>query len=197
MPDRVVIPAGAGTSLRLARGEQLRVIDLEGGQSGDLVAFSADGRQRLSNGRSFDYGGSIYLTTGSVIWSDRSEKMLTIVADQVGRHDFLYASCSIEMYRMQLGITGPHANCHDNLCGALRAMGVEPHPLPTAFNVFMCANVAADGRLSFEPPRSRAGDWLELRAEMDLAVALSSCPASTCNGGATPKPLAYEIIRGS
>jgi uncharacterized protein YcgI (DUF1989 family) len=58
----------------------------------------------------------------------------------------------------------------------------------------MVANVAADGTLSFEPPRSRAGDSLIVRAEMDLVVALSACPTSTCNGGAPPKPLAYEVI---
>jgi uncharacterized protein YcgI (DUF1989 family) len=195
MEARIEVPAAEGRPFRLKRGERLRIIDPLGGQSGDLVAFSADGRQRLSNGRSFDYGGGIYLSTGDVIWSDRSEPMLTIVADQVGRHDFLYAPCSLEMYRKQYGVTGYHANCHDNLCNALKSLGIDPMPLPTAFNFFMNANVAPDGKLSFAPPRSRAGDSIELRAEMDLAVAVSACPASTCNGGAPPKPLACEILR--
>jgi uncharacterized protein YcgI (DUF1989 family) len=195
MNTRIEIPAGGGRSLRLNRGEILRIIDPQGGQSGDLMAFSPDGRQRMSNGRSFDYGGGIYLSTGDVIWSDRSEPMLTIVADQVGRHDFLYASCSLEMYRKQYGVTGYHANCHDNLCTALRELGVEPTPLPTAFNFFMSVDVAADGKLSFQPPRSRAGDCLDVRAEMDLAIAVSACPASTCNGGAPPRPLSCEILR--
>jgi uncharacterized protein YcgI (DUF1989 family) len=111
-----LVPAARGAGLRLKRGEQLRVIDPEGGQTGDLVAFSEDGRQRLSNGRTFDYGGKIYVSTGDALWSDRSNPMLTIVADQVGRHDFLYSACSLEMYRIQYGVTGYHANCTDNLC---------------------------------------------------------------------------------
>jgi uncharacterized protein len=193
MNGRHVVAAASGAGLRLARGQCLTIIDIEGGQSGDLMAFSADGRERLSNGRSFDYCGKIYLTTNDVLWSDRSSRMLTIVADDVGRHDFLYASCSLEMYRMQYGVTGHHANCHDNLCIALRALGVEPAPLPTAFNFFMTAAVAPDGKLSIEAPRSRAGDALTLRAEMDLVVAISACPASTCNGGAPPRPLAYQV----
>ena len=119
-----IIAAGGGGGLRLARGEHLRLIDIEGGQTGDLMAFTADGRERLSNGRSFDYNGKIRLSTGDVLWSDRSNPMLTIVADDVGRHDFLYASCSVEMYRMQYGATGYHANCHDNLLAALRELGV-------------------------------------------------------------------------
>jgi uncharacterized protein YcgI (DUF1989 family) len=194
MVERHLIAAGSGAGLRLARGQQLRIIDPEGGQSGDLMAFSHDGRERLSNGRTFDYAGKIYLSTGDVLWSDRSSPMLTIVADDVGRHDFLYASCSIEMYRKQYAVTGYHPNCHDNLISALRELDVEAAPLPTSFNFFMVANVAADGGLTFEPPRSRAGDSLIVRAEMDLVIALSACPASTCNGGAAPKPLAYEVL---
>jgi len=98
------------------------------------------------------------------------------------------------MFRMQYGVTGYHANCHDNLSNALRELGLEPAPLPTAFNFFMNVDVAADGKLSFQPPRSRAGDWIELRAEMDLAIALSACPTPTCNAGAAPKPVAYEVL---
>jgi len=190
-----LIAAGSGAGLRLNRGERLRIIDPQGGQSGDLMAFSRDGGQRLSNGRTFDYGGKIYLSTGDALWSDRSERMLTIVADDVGRHDFLYAPCSLEMYRLQYGVTGYHANCHDNLCAELRKLDIVPEPLPTAFNFFMNVDVGADGRLVFAPPRSRAGDSFIVRAEMDLAVAVSSCPASTCNGGAPVRPLAYEILR--
>src|SRR5262249_31287699 len=162
---------GAGAGLRLKRGEQLRIIDPHGGQSGDLVAFSADGTQRLSNGRTFDYNGRIYLSTGDVLWSDRSNPMLVIVADAVGRHDFLYSSGSIEMYRIQYGVTGYHANCYDNLCSALRELGLEPEPLPTAFNLFMNVEIEAGGRLIVAPSKSRAGDSITLRAEMDLAIA--------------------------
>jgi uncharacterized protein YcgI (DUF1989 family) len=194
MGNQQLIPAGHGAALRLKRGEQLRLIDPQGGQSGDLLAFSHDGTQRLSNGRSFDYGGKIYLSTGDVLWSDRSNPMLTIVADEVGRHDFLYSSCSIEMYRMQYGVTGYHANCYDNLYSGMRELGLEPGPLPTAFNFFMNVDVEADGRLIIKPPKSRAGDSMILRAEMDLAIALSACPAPTCNGGGTTGPIAFEVL---
>jgi len=195
MSMQQLIPAAGGVGLLLRRGERLRIIDPQGGQSGDLVSFSQDSRQRLSNGRTFDYGGKIYLSTGDTLWSDRSERMLTIVADDVGRHDFLYSPCSVEMYRIQYGVEGYHANCHDNLCAELRKLSVEPVPLPTAFNFFMNVDVRPDGSLVFAPPRSRAGDSFVVRAEMDLAVAVSACPASTCNGGAPPRPLNFEILR--
>jgi uncharacterized protein YcgI (DUF1989 family) len=193
MTQRHIVPASGGSGVRIARGEHLRLIDIEGGQTGDLMAFSRDGRERLSNGRTFDYDGKIHLTTGDVLWSDRSNPMLTIVADDVGRHDFLYASCTLEMYRMQYGATDYHANCHDNLLAALREIGVEPDSLPTAFNFFMNVAVGADGRLEILPPTCRAGDSMLLRAEMDLAIAVSACPAGTCNHG-PPRPLAFEVV---
>ena len=193
MATRQLVPAAGGVGLRLARGEQLRIIDIEGGQTGDLMAFSRDGKERLSNGRTFDYGCKIYLSTGDVLWSDRSNPMLTITEDHVGRHDFLYSSCSLEMYRIQYGVTGYHPNCHDNLLVALRELGITPDYLPTAFNFFMNVDVRPDGRLEFAPPKCRAGDSIVLRAEMNLAIALSACPASTCNGGAPPRPLAFEV----
>lgn len=193
MPDRKTVPAAGGVALRLARGQRLRIIDPLGGQTGDLVAFSADGRQRQSNGRSFDYNGKVYLTTGDVVWSDRSEPLYTLVEDTVGRHDFLYSPCSLEMYKMQYGVKDYHANCHDNLFTALRELGITPDSMPTALNFFMIANVGPDGRLEIKPPTCRAGDSLAVRAEMDLAIGLTACPAGTCNGGGAPKPLAYEI----
>ena len=194
MAERRLVAAGGGTGLRLRRGEQLRIIDIDGGQTGDLVAFSADGAHRLSSGRTFDYGGKIYVSTGDVLWSDRSAPMLTIVADDVGKHDLLYAPCSMEMYRLQYGATEYHANCHDNLCCAFRELGIEPEPLPSSLNFFMNADVAADGRLSLLAPRTRAGAAITVHAEMDLLIALTSCPAATCNADAPIRPLGFEVF---
>ncbi|HEV7326735.1 MAG TPA: urea carboxylase-associated family protein [Bosea sp. (in: a-proteobacteria)] len=197
MSEPQIVPAAGGVGLRLDRGELLRITDIEGGQTGDLVALSRDGSERLSNGRTFDYGGKIYVSAGDVLWSDRSNPMLTILADEVGKHDFLYAACSLEMYRIQYKVTGHHPNCHDNLCAGLRELGIKPEPLPTPLNLFMNVDVAADGRLLFAPPRSRAGAAIVLRAEMDLAIGLSACPAATCNGGAPARPLGYQILSGA
>jgi len=193
MAERMIVPAGGGISLKLKRGQHLRIIDTEGGQSGDLMVFSASGDERLSNGRTFDYGGKIYVSTGDQLWSDRSNPMMTIVADDVGRHDMLYAPCSLEMYHKQYGVTGYHPNCNDNLTQGLRELGIEPGVLPTALNFFLHVTVLINGKLVIAPPRSQAGDSMLLRAEMDLAVAITACPASGCNGGAPPRPLAVEV----
>ena len=96
------------------------------------------------------------------------------------------------MYEIQYGLRN-HSNCSDNLMQALRSVGMEVALLPTPLNVFMNVEVHVDGTLSIHPPRTRAGDSIELSAEIDLVVALTACPSNLCNGGSA-KPLGYEII---
>jgi hypothetical protein len=182
-PHRRRVEARTGTALVLERGQRLTVVDLEGEQVADLVAYAReDPDEHLSNGRTFDHGGSLHMTTGSVLYSSRSRPMLTIVADTVGRHDFLFAPCSVDMFRAQYGVEGEQPNCLDNLRDALRRQGIEA-PIPTPLNVFMNAPVQPDGRVDVLPPLSRAGDHVTLRAEADLVVAVSACSAPTCNNG--------------
>jgi uncharacterized protein YcgI (DUF1989 family) len=195
MTELRTVPAAGGVGLRLRKGELLRIVDTEGGQTGDLVAYSADGTERLSTGRTFDYNEKVRLSTGDVLWSDRSSQMLTIVADDVGRHDMFYAPCSSEMYRMQYDMDD-HPNCQDNLSAALREFGIDPVPPPQTFNFFMNVDIDDEGRLAIVPPRSRPGAAVVLRAEMDLVIALSACPGGTCNDGAPPRPVGFEVLPG-
>jgi len=195
--ELLTVPAAGGIGCRLNQGDQLRVVNTHGGQTGDLMAYTSDGLDRLSNGRTFDYNGKIYLSTGDVLWSEGSVKMLSILADDTGRHDFLYAPCSIEMYRIEYGVTDYHPNCRDNLREAFKSMGLNDVAIPAAFNVFMVADVAANGSLAIRTPNCPPGSSLLLRAEADIIVAVSTCPASTCNAGATIQPLALEIFRGA
>ena len=188
------VPAATGGAWRVPAGGLVRVTDVEGGQSGDVFFVDAvDVTDGLSNGRSFDYNGTVLLTVGATLFSSKSRTLATIVHDDVGRHDFLYTPCSQEMFEIQYGVTAPHPNCYDNLTGALSGLGVPAATVTVAFNVFMCTSVAADGRLSISPPRSRSGDSIVFRAERDVFVAVSACPAPVANGGGGARPLAVAL----
>jgi uncharacterized protein YcgI (DUF1989 family) len=183
-----------GTAFELSRGQSLRVVDPFGEQVADLVAYArADPREWLSSGRTFDYNDTIYLTTGAVLYSNRSVPLLRIVADTVGRHDFLYTPCSPETFTILYRTNGHHPSCFENLAGALRRFGVTPDAIPTTFNIFMNVDIAPDGALSIAPPRSRPGDHIELRAEADLIVGLTACSAEMSNNYRL-KPIDYEIV---
>lgn len=183
-----------GVAFKLRSGEMLRVIDPEGGQVSDLLAYNSDDvREVISNGRTFDYEETIALTTGNRLWSNRSNPMLAIVQDSCGRHDFLLTPCSEATFRHFYPQHPVHRGCFGNLAEALASHGIEPDMIPCAFNVFMNVPVDSGGNLRVEPPVSKAGDHIVLRAEMDLVVGMTACSAYASNGGSF-KPIQYEVL---
>ena len=195
LPEIAVrIEPQSGTAFKLRQGEVLRVSDPCGEQVADLFAFK-DGENScsLSSGRSIDYASKIFLTTGDVLYSNDCRPMLTIVADSVGRHDFLLTPCSQEMFEILYRHEGHHPSCFENLYTSLAPYGVKPEQISTTFNIFMNVTVDASGVVRVEAPTSKAGDFIELRAEMDLICALTSCSAEQSNNGSF-KPIDYQVI---
>jgi uncharacterized protein YcgI (DUF1989 family) len=184
----------SGVAFTLDKGQLLTVIDPEGEQVADLLAFNRhDTREVISSGRTFDYASRIYLTKGDPLYSNRSNIMLRIVEDMVGRHDFLLTPCSREMFRIIYGDAEPHQGCFGNLAGALAPYGIAPDSIPVAFNCFM--NVPVDGvtgEIKVLPPLSKPGDSIVFRAEMDLIIGLTACSAGQSNNF-TYKPIHYGI----
>ncbi len=184
----------SGTAFTLAKGQRLTVIDPRGEQVADLLAFNrADTDEVISSGRTLDYASRIYLTTGDPLYSNRSRVMLRIVADTVGRHDFLLTPCSKDTFRIIYGDTDPHRGCFGNLAAALEPYGIAPDRIPVAFNCFMNVPIdGATGELRVEPPLSRAGDHVTFEADMDLIIGLTACSALQSNNGSF-KPIHYRV----
>jgi uncharacterized protein YcgI (DUF1989 family) len=192
--DRRHLPPQTGTGMIVRRGQLLRIIDPRGEQVSDVVSFAEqDPREWLSSGRTIDYANTIYLTTGHTLYSNRSRPMWTIVEDVVGRHDFLLTPCSPETFTIIYGTTGHHPSCFENLATNLAPFGITPDMIPTTFNVFMNVEVGATGELAILPPRSRGGDYMLLRAEMDMIVGVTACSAELSNNGSF-KPIDVELL---
>lgn len=183
----------SGTAFELRKGQLLTVVDPEGVQVSDLLAFAReDVREKISNGRTFDYEETISLTRGNRLWSNRSRILLEIEEDTVGRHDFLLTPCSVDTFVHFYPDKPVHRGCFGNLAEALAPWGIAEDDIPVAFNCFMNVPVAADGRLEVLAPTSRAGDRIALRACEDLVVGLTACSAYSSNGGSF-KPIDYRI----
>ncbi|HEX9929970.1 MAG TPA: urea carboxylase-associated family protein [Pyrinomonadaceae bacterium] len=182
-----------GVGFTLQSGRLLKIIDPKGEQVSDLTAFSlADKREWLSSGRTIDYANTIYITKGHTLYSNRSRPMFTIIEDTVGRHDFLLTPCSPETFQIIYNNYEPHPSCFENLSTNLEKFGVTPDMIPTTLNVFMNVIVKPSGELQIDPPPSRAGDYLLLRAEMDLIVGVTACSAEMSNNYSF-KPIDVEI----
>ena len=189
--ERIAPQSGTGFILR--RGQVLRIIDPTGEQVSDLLAYSHDDHDEwLSSGRSIDYANTIYLTAGHILYSNRSNPMLRILTDKVGRHDFLLTPCSPETFKIIYNNHAHHPSCFQNLVEHLAPFGIAPDRIPTTFNVFMNVQIAPDGELTIAPPASKAGDYIELRAEMDLIVGVTACSAEMSNNYSF-KPIDVEV----
>lgn len=188
-------PCSART-VELQAGDELWVIDPQGQQVSDLIAFSLDDLDEyLSSGRSIDYAAKLWLTTGDLLYSNRSRPMFEIIEDTCGRHDFTLTPCSKDTFSIIYGETDNRPGCEGNLAQAMAPYGIGVDRIPIAFNVFMNVGVDAQtGAIAVLPPLSKAGDYLRLRALMPLVVAMTACSAGQSNNFRY-KPIDYRIER--
>lgn len=188
------IPPCSGRAVQLETGDELVVIDPMGQQVSDLTAFSRDDlAEYLSSGRSIDYASKLWLTTGDVLYSNRSRPMFTVLEDTCGRHDFTLTPCSRRMFELLYDEEEGRPGCEGNLAAALAPWGIGSDRVPIAFNIFMHVAVDGDtGRIEVRPPLSKAGDFIRLRAEMPLVVAMTACSAGQSNNFSY-KPIDFYI----
>jgi uncharacterized protein YcgI (DUF1989 family) len=189
-----IIPPRSGTAFTLAKGNKLSVYDIQGEQVSDFICYNLhDKSEYLSSGRTLDYTETLFLTKGHMFYSNRSNVMFEIIEDTVGRHDFLLAPCSAEMFRITYRHTEPHHGCFGNLKNALAEYGITGDHIPTCFNIFMHVDVNGDtGKLSVLPPKSKAGDFITIETKMDLLVGMTACSAGMSNNFSY-KPIGYKI----
>jgi uncharacterized protein len=121
--------------------------------------------------------------------------MFTILEDRVGKHDFLLTPCSPETFDILYeDHEGYHPSCFENLTKNLGPFGIGKDDIPTTFNVFMNVDVLQSGELRIGPPLSKAGEFVDLRAEMDLIVGVTACAAEKSNNHSL-KPIDLVVHR--
>lgn len=194
----ITIPARKGKAATLEAGQQVKVINTHGQQVVDTWAFNRDDlTECLSMEHTRAALSRIMARVGDSLVTNRRRPILTLVEDtSPGIHDTLIAACDRYRYEL-LGCREYHDNCTDNLAAALAELGLTPPETPSPWNLFMNIPVRADGSLSFEPPVSRPGDYVVLRAEMACVIAFSACPQDIVpiNGPAcTPTEAHFAIL---
>jgi urea carboxylase-associated protein 1 len=187
-----VIPARAPWSGVVKKGRTIRIVDLEGNQSGDCIIYNAlDPAERYSAPDTIAAQRNIFLTTGSRLISNEGNVMMTITADTCGRHDTIGGACSCESNTLRYGHHTRHQHaCVENFIYELAQHGLGKRDMTSNINWFMNVPVEADGSLGIVDGISAPGKYLDLRAEMDTLVVISNCPQinNPCNGF-NPTPL--------
>lgn len=174
--EDTVVPAGQPWSATIAKGDVLRLVDLKGRQAVDFLCYSgADPADRYNAANTIKLNNNIYLGKGSVLWSMRAHRMMTIIEDSCGRHDTVYGCCSIEIDEVRYGKTKTQS-CQSNFESELAKYGLGPKDVVSNVNLFMYVPVQPDGALAIAKGVSKPGDHVDLRAEMDVLVVISNCP---------------------
>jgi uncharacterized protein len=196
--DLAEIPASGGAAVDLAAGEAIRLVNSFGNQVVDTWALNRrDVTEYLSVEHTRRMLFNLFPRQGDRLFSNRRTPMLLLERDSSGvQHDMLFACCDTWLYR-HYGCAEGHANCRDNFLGALGEIGVETAHVPNPLNLWMNIPVTENSKLAIEPPASRAGDFVVLRALIDCILIFSACPmdVTPINGpDCTPKPVHYARV---
>lgn len=192
-----VVPPGEGWAEVVRRGQILRIVDQAGKQGVDFLCYHAtQSEERYHAANTMKKARSIWLTTGHVLYSDVARPMFTIAADTCGRHDTIGGCCSAPSNLMMYGVKDV-PGCRETFLRLLGRHGLGRRDIVANLNFFSNVPVGPDGKLAdtvFVDGLSKAGDFVDLRAEMDALAVISNCPQvnNPC-AGLHPTPIRVVI----
>jgi uncharacterized protein len=191
------VPARYGKAIPVSAGQTLTIISKEGSQVLDLWALGRDDpMEYMSMEHTRSKNSKVMLSVGDSYVSIRRRPMFTVVEDtSPGIHDTLLCACNSAIYE-ESGCTEYHRNCSDNFHEALAEIGVQFPFTPGPLNVFMNIPIEEDHTIRRLPPATKPGDYIKLRADMDLVAVISACPQdiSVINGAEKiPRDVHYVV----
>jgi len=211
-PERFLIAARSARAFRIDRGQRVRIIEVDGPQVADVNIYGwPDTNEYFSAGATRRLRGGIHVGIGDGLISNpgRERVLMRIVGDTVdhtpGRrgaraHCVILPRCTRAIYEVWAGATN-HSSCQEQLTAALEEFGLGPDDTHDTLNLFQKVGVDDDGSIFIEEPDARQGDFVELQADVDCLLNVSSCPADAAGGGlavpvnsGVPKGLAIEIL---
>jgi uncharacterized protein YcgI (DUF1989 family) len=192
----ILIPGGHGRAFPVTAGQFLEVVDVEGQQVADFVAFAAqDRREWLSTTHTRSATLRLSLEVGDRLESNWRRPMFAIIRDDVGSHDVITSMCDSRRYTLDYGVED-HRSCRTNLTEAYAPWGIGEWEIPDPFNLFQNAPINPDRTFGNEIPPGKPGDKIVLEVLMDSIVGISACPQdlNPCNGF-NPSPILARVVQ--
>ena len=177
-PDAVIlreeVPAGWYATVRLRRGEALRISDDSGLASVAVIGWrTEDTSERINCADTVKVQWSAAITKGRVILSDMGRVFLSLIEDTSGAHDLLMGGSTPASTLAAFGAVA--RNSHDNFLAAAAKIGLGLRDIPPCVTFFAPVSLDVEGRFTWNAACKKAGDFVDLRAEMDLVLVLSNC----------------------
>lgn len=200
LEKELIVPPRSGKAFEVQSGQVLRIRLPEGPQVVDLDAFNLDNLQEAFSSSVTRQFQSVHPTTGHRLLSVPPwESVMFVVTQDTVRHepndrgtvshDLLFGRCTRQYRTRRYGNDTP--GCQENLAAAIAEVGLSEADVHDPFNVFMKTGIDPQGHLIFEASDAVAGDFIDLRAEMDCLVAISTCPG--ISSGPVHHPVSFEI----
>jgi urea carboxylase-associated protein 2 len=177
-PDKVIgreqVPAGWYATVRLRRGEALRIIDDSGRSSVSLIGWrEEDTSERINCADTVKVQWSAAISKGRVILSDMGRVFLSLIEDTSGAHDLMVGGSTPASTLAAFGETS--RNTQENFVAAVAKIGLSLRDIPPSATFFAPVSLDEKGRFLWSSGRKRPGDFVDLRAEMNLVLVLSNC----------------------
>jgi hypothetical protein len=175
---------GSHWSFVLRRGLSLRIVDQEGGANVSALFYNADEKiERYNMADTLKAQHTARLTAGHVCYSDMGRVLVSITTDTCGWHDTV---CGVSDAALVMEKYGPgryqelrndfHRNGRESFLVELGKHGLGARDIVANVNFFSKVVADGEGVLSFVGGNSGPGDFVDLRAEMNVLVVLSGCP---------------------
>ena len=198
---KIDIPAAEGRAFSVNTGQVFRIVTPHGRQAADFFAFNAANvAEHLSPNHTLVWTRCVKPRQGDVLLSCQRRPMLDFIDDGAdGVHDMMIAACDAQRYEL-LGVTEYHASCADNLKTSMQTLGHVIDVVPQPINFFTNTRVEPDSTFSSPPNPVGPGDYVELKASMDLICVVSSCPFDVklpdweINASTGPTELVVEVL---
>ena len=174
---QTTIPLGWYWSVRLERGQTLRIHNTSGTPGVSVLFWNADDTsERYNAGDTIKIQWNARLTTGRLLFSDMGRVLATIAEDTSGRHDTLLGG-STRASAVARGDTSPHPrNTRENFLLAAAKHGLEKRDVPPCVTFFAGVATTDDGHFAWHDDPTPAGRHVDLVAAMNVLVALSNSP---------------------
>jgi len=193
LEDMIRQPA-QGVSFKVLKGQVLRIIEVEGGQVADLIAYNLhDFKERYSSSLTSAIHQSFRKAKELYTIHSRGRVIFKVLNDTAGLHWVHGGRCNTYTYFYRHGIKG-YRGCQEILAETIAPYGLTADDVGDVFNVFMNVVVHEDGSRETRPPLAKKDDYIELQAQMDSLVAVSICPENTATNNFKATPLRFQLL---
>jgi urea carboxylase-associated protein 1 len=170
----VVDPGGSWGGVIYA-GDRVRFVDLEGQQAVDFLCYNAhDTRDRYNPANTMKMAENVFINTGTVLYGEYATQLMKVEASSCPNHDTIGGCCSVEMNWIRYG-KRTHS-CRANFIHELSKFQMGEADITGNVNFFMSVPVGRDGHMAISDSPSKAGDFVEVEALIDVIAVISNCP---------------------